>query len=135
MSDSSDWENSEHVDIERVQQLAANRDEVNRIAREEREALGLDKRRYQVRLVADVRTPDVRKIREGLKLSQAEFAQRFGLRERTIQQWEQGRALPDRPARVLLRTIERHPEVVAAAAATLDQPGAGPRSSSSRTAR
>jgi transcriptional regulator with XRE-family HTH domain len=53
---------------------------------------------------------------ETLGLSQAAFATRFHLSERTVQQWEQGRALPDRPARVLLRTIEISPDVVATAA-------------------
>ena len=65
--------------------------------------------------------PDVRLIREGLGLSQAAFAARFHLRERTIQQWEQGRALPDQPARVLLRTIEMSPDVVATAATIVGQ--------------
>ncbi len=57
--------------------------------------------------------PDVRAIRARLGLSQAEFARRFGFSVRTVQQWEQGRAVPDRPARILLRVIERAPETVA----------------------
>lgn len=56
--------------------------------------------------------PDVRAIRERLGLSQAEFAQRFNLNLRTIQQWEQGRAIPDRPARILLQVIAKDPGVV-----------------------
>lgn len=56
--------------------------------------------------------PDVTKIRRRLGLSQSEFAARFGFSLRTIQQWEQGRATPDRPARILLRVIERTPEAV-----------------------
>ena len=56
--------------------------------------------------------PDVRRIRERLGLTQAEFAQRFGLSQRTVEQWEQGRAVPDRPARVLLAVIERDPRAV-----------------------
>jgi putative transcriptional regulator len=92
------------------------RDDVNDLAMKQRQELGLDKRRYSTRLVSNVPVPDVRVIREGLGLSQAAFATRFHLRERTIQQWEQGRALPDQPARVLLRTIEMRPDVVATAA-------------------
>ena len=56
--------------------------------------------------------PDVRRIREQLGLTQAEFAQRFGLSQRTVEQWEQHRAVPDRPARVLLAVIERDPRAV-----------------------
>jgi putative transcriptional regulator len=56
--------------------------------------------------------PDVRHIREQLGLSQSEFANRFGLSVRTVQQWEQGRAIPDQPARVLLRVIEHSPTTV-----------------------
>jgi putative transcriptional regulator len=56
--------------------------------------------------------PDVRAIRQRFKLSRARFAERFGLDARAVQDWEQGRRRPDRTARVLLRTIERHPEAV-----------------------
>lgn len=54
----------------------------------------------------------VRRVRERLGFTQAEFARRFGLRERTIQEWEQGRARPEGPARILLRVIERDPKAV-----------------------
>jgi putative transcriptional regulator len=54
----------------------------------------------------------VRRVRERLGFTQAEFARRFGLRERTIQEWEQGRARPEGPARILLRVIECEPQAV-----------------------
>jgi putative transcriptional regulator len=56
--------------------------------------------------------PDVRRIREQMGLTQAEFAKRFGLSQRTVEQWEQRRAVPDRPARILLAVIERDPRAV-----------------------
>jgi putative transcriptional regulator len=62
-----------------------------------------------------VRVPDhvdVKAIRHGLKMSQAEFARRFGFSVDSLQNWEQGRRFPDGYARVLLRVIERHPEIV-----------------------
>lgn len=96
------------------------RDEVNRIAAQDRADLQLDGRERSTRLISNVPVPDVRLIRERLGLSQAAFAVRFHLRERTIQQWEQGRAIPDQPARVLLRTIERFPDAVAEAASVVD---------------
>ena len=61
--------------------------------------------------------PDVRAIRRKLGLSQAAFARRFGFSVRTVQEWEQGRALPDRPARILLRVIAKSPLTVERAVA------------------
>jgi len=56
--------------------------------------------------------PDVRAIRARLKLTQPAFAERFGLPVGTVRDWEQGRAVPDQAARILLRVIERDPEAV-----------------------
>lgn len=56
--------------------------------------------------------PNVRAIRGRLKLTQPAFARRFGLPVGTVRDWEQGRAVPDQAARVLLRIIEREPEAV-----------------------
>jgi DNA-binding transcriptional regulator YiaG len=58
---------------------------------------------------------DVRKLRERLGLSQGEFAARYLLSLRTIQEWEQHRREPSEPARVLLLAIDRSPEAVAKA--------------------
>ena len=57
--------------------------------------------------------PDIRALRERLGLSQELFAERFCLSPRTVQQWEQGRRLPDGPTRLLLKVIEAHPDLVA----------------------
>ena len=64
------------------------------------------------RRVANPPVPDVKAIRKRRGLSQAQFAARFGFSVRTLQQWEQGRAIPDRPARILLKVIESAPEAV-----------------------
>lgn len=69
------------------------------------------------RRVLRPQVPDVKAIRRRLGLSQAQFAARFGFSTRTVQEWEQGRAIPDRPARILLRVIEQSPKVVERAAA------------------
>lgn len=61
--------------------------------------------------------PDVREIRQRLGLTQASFAARFGLPVGNVRDWEQKRATPDGAARVLLRVIERAPDVVAEAVA------------------
>jgi len=64
------------------------------------------------RKVITPRVPDVRKLRRNLSLSQSQFASKFGFSVRTVQEWEQGRAFPDRPARILLRVIEKSPKTV-----------------------
>jgi putative transcriptional regulator len=64
--------------------------------------------------------PDVKAIRNRLGLSQSAFAGRFGFSVRTVQQWEQGRAVPDRPARILLRLIETAPQAVEEALSVQD---------------
>jgi putative transcriptional regulator len=56
--------------------------------------------------------PDVKAIRKRLGLSQVAFARRFGFSVRTVQQWEQGRTVPDRSVRILLNIIDRAPETV-----------------------
>jgi hypothetical protein len=45
---------------------------------------------------------DVRKLRRGLGLSQAQFATRFGFSLDSNQNWEQGHRQPEGPARTLL---------------------------------
>lgn len=59
----------------------------------------------------------LRELRARLGLSQAQFAKRFHLNLRTLQDWEQMRRVPDDTARAYLRVIERNPEVVEAALA------------------
>jgi putative transcriptional regulator len=76
-----------------------------------------DMSRRDWREILNPRLPDVKAIRRKLKLSQSQFASRFGFSLRTVQEWEQGRAIPDRPARILLRVIEKSPKTVERAVA------------------
>ena len=46
------------------------------------------------------------------------LADRFGLDARALQDWEQGRRVPDRAARVLLTVIDSDPEAVVRALAS-----------------
>ena len=55
---------------------------------------------------------DVREVRKKMGLSQAQFATKFGFPPATLRNWEQGRAQPDAPTRVLLAVIAKHPEAV-----------------------
>jgi putative transcriptional regulator len=55
---------------------------------------------------------DVRAVRLKLKLSQSQFALKFGFAPATLRNWEQGRTRPEGPARVLLAVIAKHPDAV-----------------------
>jgi putative transcriptional regulator len=67
--------------------------------------------RVRVTLV-QVPDVDVRHVRQRMGLSQAQFATKFGFPPATLRNWEQGRARPDAPTRVLLAVIAKHPEAV-----------------------
>ena len=45
-------------------------------------------------------------------LSQADFAQALGVSKRTIENWEQGKAEPTGPAKVLLNLVAKYPDTV-----------------------
>ena len=64
------------------------------------------------RIVDDPAAEHIRAVRKRMKLSRQKFADRFGLDARAVQDWEQGRRVPDRAARVLLTIIDRDPEAV-----------------------
>jgi putative transcriptional regulator len=73
-------------------------------------------RSADARVFAVPGTPfDVATLRRRLGLTQAGFAERFGLSLASVRDWEQGRRRPDRTATALLRVIDRAPEVVAEA--------------------
>lgn len=45
-------------------------------------------------------------------LSQADFAAALGVSKRTLENWEQGRAEPTGPAKVLLNLVAKYPDTV-----------------------
>ena len=55
---------------------------------------------------------DIKKIRLRLRKSQAEFALMIGVSLATLQNWEQGRRIPEGPARALLKIAAEKPEAV-----------------------
>ena len=61
---------------------------------------------------------EIRQIRLATGLSRAEFARRFALDPRALQDWEQGRRRPDRAARAYLTVIARRPKAVEEALAS-----------------
>lgn len=78
--------------------------DARRIARGE-----ADPKTYRVFVPDDI---DVQRIRRKLRLSQTEFASRFGIPAATLRDWEQHRRRPEGPARVLLMVIDKEPEAV-----------------------
>jgi putative transcriptional regulator len=55
---------------------------------------------------------DVRAIREGQGLTREQFAQRYGLHVRAIQDWEQGRRKPEPAVRAYMLVIKNQPAAV-----------------------
>jgi len=55
---------------------------------------------------------DVKKIRRKQRLTQVEFAARYGLNVARVRDWEQRRSHPDSAARAYLTVIAREPEAV-----------------------
>ena len=70
------------------------------------------------RIVDDPAAERILALRKRLRLSRQKFADRFGLDARALQDWEQGRRVPDRAARVLLTVIGYDPEAVVRALGT-----------------
>ena len=64
------------------------------------------------RIVDDPVADQILALRKRLGLSRQKFADRFGLDACTLQDWEQGRRVPDRAARVLLTVIDHDPEAI-----------------------
>jgi len=54
----------------------------------------------------------VKKLREGLKLSQPVFAASLNVSPETVKGWEQGKMRPGSPAARLLEFAERHPQLL-----------------------
>lgn len=64
------------------------------------------------RPLPEVSAEEVRQLRARLKMSQPAFARQLRIEERTVADWEQGLSRPDAHATILLRLVERHPELL-----------------------
>ncbi len=51
-------------------------------------------------------------LREKLHMSRTVFARCLRTNERTLENWEQGRASPNAQAKILIRMVERYPDTV-----------------------
>ena len=68
-----------------------------------------DETEYRVHIPDEI---NVKAIREGMEMSQSEFAEHFGFSIRTLQDWEQGRRVPGGVAKNFLILLQRNPEMV-----------------------
>lgn len=55
----------------------------------------------------------VRSVRRGLDMTQAAFADTYGIRVARLRDWEQGRFVPDEVSQAYLEAIRRHPQLMA----------------------
>ena len=55
---------------------------------------------------------DVKAIRKGVDMTQSEFASFYGFNIATVRSWEQGNRKPSQSSRILLKVIEKRPEVI-----------------------
>jgi putative transcriptional regulator len=74
--------------------------------------LGGKRTGYKVTIPADI---DVRNIRKGLRMTQAEFSDAFGFSLDAVKHWEGGRRTPEASARAFLTVIAKNPNAVIAA--------------------
>jgi len=62
--------------------------------------------------IYEIKSPEIKAVREKLNVSQSEFALFIGVSIRTLQNWEQGRRKPEGPAKALLRIASKNPGAV-----------------------
>ena len=72
----------------------------------------LREHKVEARPAPALKPAEVRKVRERLNLSRAVFARALRTNERTLENWEQGRAAPNSQARLLIRMVAVYPDTV-----------------------
>jgi len=60
----------------------------------------------------EITADELLSLRERMHLSRALFARYLRTNERTLENWEQGRARPNAQAVLLIRMVERYPDTV-----------------------
>ena len=67
---------------------------------------------FEAKPAPQLKPEEVRAVRERLNLSRAVFARALRTNERTLENWEQGRAAPNAQARLLIRMAATYPDTV-----------------------
>lgn len=87
--------------------------EIETAAKHDKDApLSTKKHLKTFKRVCTLDAKEVKNIRLEMQMSQVAFAKCFGISERTLQEWEQGRRVPQGPACMLLLIIRFEPKAV-----------------------
>jgi len=62
----------------------------------------------------EINNNSVKELRLRNKLTQDKFAQLLGISVGTLKNWEQGRRKPTGPANILLKIVDKNPEILIA---------------------
>ena len=68
-----------------------------------------DPKDYRVHIPDEI---DVKRIRKKFGMSQKRFADTYGFNVRTLQDWEQGRAVPSGASKNFLMVLDKEPKAV-----------------------
>ena len=88
------------------------KDDFNELVASVREAGAIGRGERKPSRVFTFKPADVQDVRHRLGLSQSEFAAMIGVAVATLRNWEQGRRVPEGPARALLMVAAMNPEAV-----------------------
>ncbi|HIJ63931.1 MAG TPA: transcriptional regulator [Rhodospirillaceae bacterium] len=82
------------------------------LATERKGKLTLKRHTVEAQPAPEVTASEVVSLRQRLNLSRTVFARYLRTNERTLENWEQGRARPNAQAALLIRLVERYPDTV-----------------------
>ncbi|MHA6896579.1 helix-turn-helix domain-containing protein [Ralstonia pseudosolanacearum] len=82
------------------------------LAAEREGKMTLRKAKVRVPQPVDVTAEEIKAVRAAARASQAVMAHRLRVNVRTYQNWEQGTAKPNTQAAVLIKLVEKHPEML-----------------------
>jgi putative transcriptional regulator len=82
------------------------------LAEERAGKVTLRKQTVDYQPAVEMSAEEVVRVRTKLNVSQPVFARRFRTEAKTIANWEQGRSKPNAQAAILLKLVDRHPELL-----------------------
>lgn len=82
------------------------------LAEERAGKVTLRKQTVNYQPAVEMSAEEVVRVRTKLNVSQPVFARRFRTEAKTIANWEQGRSRPNAQAAILLKLVDRHPELL-----------------------
>lgn len=82
------------------------------LAQERAGKLTLRKQTVDYQAAVEVTATEVARVRAKFNMSQPVFARWFRTEAKTIANWEQGRSKPNAQAAILLKLLDRHPELL-----------------------